>query len=138
VPPARGSKSRVLPEQAAGIGDDTGGAHVSAAVSGVRLVALPGQLGELAAGGDAYGGLSRQSSARDVGCNSGGRSCQSCRQVRPCDVSGLHSEEALTRRRSPSPPSKSAPGIERTRPTYPRTSRIAPSAKRAYPANPRS
>jgi Major Facilitator Superfamily len=53
-----------------------------------------GQLGELAAGGDAYGGLSRQSSARDVGCNSGGRSCQSCRQVRPCDVSGLHSEEA--------------------------------------------
>ena len=53
-----------------------------------------GQLGELAPGDDAYGGLSRQSSARDVGCNSGGRSCQSCRQVRPCDVSGLHSEEA--------------------------------------------
>jgi hypothetical protein len=45
VPPARGSKSRVLPEQVAGIGDDTGGAHVSAAVSGVRLVALPMTVG---------------------------------------------------------------------------------------------
>jgi hypothetical protein len=45
VPPARGSKSRVLPEQVAGIGDDTGGAHVSAAVSGVRLVALPRTVG---------------------------------------------------------------------------------------------
>jgi hypothetical protein len=42
VPPARGSKSRVLPEQVAGIGDDTGGAHVS---GGVRLVALPRTVG---------------------------------------------------------------------------------------------
>jgi hypothetical protein len=53
VPPARGSKSRVLPEQVAGIGDCTGGARMPGAVSGVCLVALPGQLGELAAGGDA-------------------------------------------------------------------------------------
>ena len=56
MPPARGSKSRVLPEQVAGIGDGTGGARVSSAVSGVCLVALPRTVGEIAAAGDAMEG----------------------------------------------------------------------------------